>query len=269
MRIHYLSDLHLESQAWSRALPHGDLLVIAGDLGHARCFTAPDTDRYAAAQRDRMARFAETAVAQFAHVVLVAGNHDHYDGVFDDTVALFARHLPGVTVLDDDALEIGDVRLFGTTLWSDFEGGDADAMKRAAKGCGEFFFVKRRVAGEKDETLARFRPPDALAAHRKARAALEAFLAQPTQRKTVVVSHHAPSLKGLNPLHAGNGLDGAYATPLDALIEASGIHTWIHGHTHIRRTYRIGDTTVRANCRGFDGKDPAARTFAPDLFFEI
>lgn len=269
MRIHYLSDLHLESQDWSRPLPGGDVLVIAGDLCHARCFNAPDTDRHAVAQRDRVARFADAAVKQFARVVLVLGNHDHYDGVFQDTAALLAQHLPGITVLDDAATEIGDIRVFGTTLWADFEGGNAEAMKRAAKGCGEFFFVKMRTDGAAGAPLARFRPPEALVAHRKARAALEAFLAVPTTRKTVVVSHHAPSLKGLNPLHAGNGLDGAFATPLDALIEGSGICTWIHGHTHIQRRYRIGDTTVLANCRGFEARDAAARSFSPDVHVDI
>jgi len=37
----------------------------------------------------------------------------------------------------------------------------------------------------------------------------------------------------------------------------------------VRRTYRIGDTVVRANCRGFDGKDASARTFRPDIYFDI
>lgn len=269
MRIHYLSDLHLESQDWERPLPRGEVLVVAGDLCHARCFIAAETDRYAVAQRDRAIRFAETAAKQFEHVILVVGNHDHYDGVFQDTAALLAQHLPGVTVLDDAAIEIGGIRMFGTTLWADFEGGNAEAMKRAARGCGEFFFVKMRADSAAGAPLARFRPTDALAAHRKARAALEAFLAKPTMRKTVVVSHHAPSFNGLNPLHAGNGLDGAFATPLDALIEGSGISVWIHGHTHIRRRYRIGETTVLANCRGFDAKDPVARSFSPDVHIEI
>jgi hypothetical protein len=44
---------------------------------------------------------------------------------------------------------------------------------------------------------------------------------------------------------------GAYASNLDDLVASSGAATWIHGHTHIRRKYRVGGVDIRANCRGF------------------
>ncbi len=80
------------------------------------------------------------------------------------------------------------------------------------------------------------------------------------------MTHHAPSRAGLNPAFIGNGLDGAYASDLDALVEASGAAAWIHGHTHIRRKYRIGSVNVYSNCRGFADKDPSARNFNPGSF---
>jgi Icc-related predicted phosphoesterase len=270
LRFHYLSDLHLESQEAPEALPEGDLLIIAGDLCHARVFAAAADDGYAQTQRDRVLRFVERAVTNFGKIIMVMGNHDHYDGVFEDSAALFRRHLEGVTLLDDEAIAIGNAHLFGTTLWSDFEGGNADAMKRASKGCGEFFFVKKRVQdGSRAQMLARFRPADALAAHERALAALESFVAQPASGKKLVVSHHAPSRKGLNPQHQGNGLDGAYASALDGLIEQSGVSVWVHGHTHVCRNYRIGDTQVRVNCRGFEGRDSGAHQFRVDAYFDI
>jgi Icc-related predicted phosphoesterase len=270
LRFHYLSDLHLESQDAPDALPEGEVLIVAGDLCHARCLAAAADDGYAQVQRDRVLRFFERANRNFGKIIMVMGNHDHYDGVFEDSAAQFRRHLDGITVLDNEAITIGDVRLFGTTLWSDFEGGNADAMKRASKGCGEFFFVKKRVLDEAGaETLARFRPADALIAHQHALDALEIFIAEPAPGRKVVVSHHAPSRKGLNPLHQGNGLDGAYASTLDGLIERSGVSEWVHGHTHIRRIYRIGDTQMRVNCRGFADRDPGARQFRADTHFDI
>jgi hypothetical protein len=45
MRCHYLSDLHLESQPFQQALSGGDVLIIAGDLCHARCLDPERTDR--------------------------------------------------------------------------------------------------------------------------------------------------------------------------------------------------------------------------------
>lgn len=256
MRLCYCSDLHLEAQEFRGDVAGGDVLVIAGDLCHARTLEADPDDGYATAQRERVLRFMDMIRPRFARVILVPGNHDHYDGVIDDTADIFRRRLD-VTVLDGEAVELdGGVSLFGATLWSDFEGRDEAAMKRAGKGCGEFFFVKRRDGDD----LVRFRPADALAAHDRAMSLLRAFLDRPG--RTIVVSHHAPSRKGLNPLFSGNGLDGAYASDLDGMIEAVGPSLWIHGHTHVRRSYRIGTTDIRANCLGFYEKDPHATHFA-------
>jgi Icc-related predicted phosphoesterase len=246
------------------------VLIIAGDLCHARIFEAAPDDGYARIQRERVLRFADKARASFARVVLVLGNHDHYDGVFDDTAAIFRRCLPGFTVLDGESVDLGGVSIFGATLWADFEGRNPDAMKRAGKGCGEFFFVKRRATDETGApALARFRPPDALAAFDRDKAALQTFCANAAGKPSIIVTHHAPTRAGLNPAFVDNGLDGAYASALDDLVAASGAAVWVHGHTHIRRKYRVGGVEVRANCRGFEGKDETARNFNARAFFDL
>lgn len=271
MRCHYVSDLHLETQDFPWKLPRGDVLILAGDLCHAARLDPARTDMYSINQRERVFRFAEQASAHFRHVLFVVGNHDHYDGLFDDTVTQLRRWLPGFTVLDNESAEIGGVRFFGSTLWSDFDGRSRVAMDRARKGMGEFFFVRvRERQPDASLTVRKFRPEDAVAAFDTARAALRQAVADASGRPLVVITHHAPSLQGLNPLHQGNGLDCAYASDLDHEIRALGaIRYWVHGHTHIRRTYRIGDTDVLSNCRGFDGKDHSARSFVPTSFFEI
>lgn len=270
MRCCYMSDLHLESQDFPHDLTGGDVLIIAGDLCHAACIGTERKDLYALRQRDRVLRFADVALARFRHVLMVAGNHDHYDGVFEDTVTALQRALPGFTLLDDTSLLVDGVSFFGTTLWSDFEAGNAEAMEKARRGCGEYFFAKTR-AGQADraDRLEKLRPHHTLAAHRRALTALESHLAD-LSCPCVVISHHAPSLKGLNPMHAGNGLDGAYASDLDSLLMGlSRVPYWVHGHTHIVRRYRVGEVTVLANCRGFADRAPSARTFRPDACFDV
>lgn len=271
MRCHYLSDLHLESQDFPWKLPEGDLLVIAGDLCHARVLDASRTDKYSLDQRDRVLRFVDRARKSFAVVLLVAGNHEHYDGVYQDTVPLLRRHLPDVLVLDDSAAEIDGIRFFGSTLWSDFERRSLACMNGLRRRMGEYFFVKTRGHdADGHETLAKFRPEDALQAHETAWAALQRHVADAGGKPTIVVTHHAPSRLGLNPAHAGNGLDGAFASDLDEQIATlESVPVWIHGHTHVRRRYGIGATTVLANCRGFDGKEISARKFSPDVYVDL
>jgi Icc-related predicted phosphoesterase len=261
-----MSDLHLEAQGFPLPLASGDALVIAGDLCHARVFEAPADDGYARQQRERVLRFVDKARAHFARIVLVPGNHDHYDGVFEDTAAIFRRHFPDFVVLDGQGADVGGVPVFGATLWSDFEGRDPEAMKRAQKGCGEFFFVKRRTA---EGDLARFRPADALAVFDRDLTALKAFCAQAVGKRPVIVTHHAPSRLGLNPFVGEKGLNGAYASDLDEIVAACGASHWIHGHTHIQRKYRLGDVEVRVNCRGFAERETRARGFNSKAVFEV
>ena len=270
MRCHYVSDLHLESQDFQLPLPEGDILIVAGDLCHARALDPARTDRYSAAQRERTLRFADRALTNFAHVLFVPGNHEHYDGVCDDTVALLRARLPGFTVLDGDAREIGGVRFIGATLWSDLEGGDPACMARVRRRMGEYFFVKKRTYNPQGATaLAKLQPADTLAMHRAAWTSLSAALAA-SSKPAVVITHHAPSFKGCNPRHAGNGLDGAYASRLDdAIASLSVIAAWVHGHTHICRRYAIGSVPVYANCRGFDGKDQSASRFTATAHFDL
>lgn len=270
MRCHYLSDLHLEAQNFPHKLPNGDVLIVAGDLCHAVALDPARTDPYCTKQRDRVLRFVEEATKAFAHVILVTGNHEHYGGVFEDTGLQLRKHLGGVSVLDDESIEIGGVRFFGTTLWTDLEGRNEAASELIRRGMGEYFFTKtRRVIDGGHPALTKLLPANTLAAHDRAVAKLRGLAARP-ERPTIVVSHHAPSLKGLNPLHSGNGLDGAFASGLDDVIAGmANTPFWVHGHTHIRKKYRVGSTTVLANCRGFDGKDLSARQFRPDCYFDI
>jgi hypothetical protein len=200
----------------------------------------------------------------------VPGNHDHYDGIFDDTAGTLARCLPGVRVLDNRHVEIGGIRFFGTTLWSDFEGRSAACMDAVKRRVGEFFFVKKRdVDGDGNEVLRKFAPQDALAAFDASVGALRDCETSAAGQQIIVISHHPPSLQGLNPRYTGNGLDGVYASDLDQLIVAwEGVTHWVHGHTHIRRRYRVGHTMMLANCRGFDGKDLCAVSFPGVLHFE-
>ena len=118
--------------------------------------------------------------------------------------------------------------------------------------------------------MRKFQPADAAAAHERGVAALKTAMAGTAGKPVVVVSHHAPSLKGLNPTHAGNGLDGAYASDLDGLVATfANVPVWVHGHTHIKKTYRIGDTIVRANCRGFEKQGGAVKGFSVAGAFDV
>lgn len=135
---------------------------------------------------------------------------------------------------------------------------------------GEYFFTKtRRLDDAGQNALVKLRPVDTLAAHDRALAELRRQ-ASATGGPMMVISHHAPSRQSLNPQHKGNGLDGAFASDLEDFIGGlTNTPFWVHGHTHIRRRYQIGNTTMLINCRGFEDKDLSARTFSPECYFDV
>lgn len=44
---------------------------------------------------------------------------------------------------------------------------------------------------------------------------------------------------------------------------------WVRGHTHIARTYRVGNTVVRSNAIGLAAKGGVAPGFSVKAYFEI
>lgn len=80
---------------------------------------------------------------------------------------------------------------------------------------------------------------------------LEGRLAEPFDGETVVVTHFAPSVRSVAPRFAGSPLNACFVSDLERLVAASGAALWVHGHTHDSFDYRIGDTRVLANPRGY------------------
>ena len=83
----------------------------------------------------------------------------------------------------------------------------------------------------------------------------------------MVITHHAPSIGSVPRDFHRNPVSAAYASNLDELVEQSGAALWVHGHLHSQSDYRIGNTRVVCNPRGYpDERNPA---FVPDLVIEI
>jgi hypothetical protein len=72
----------------------------------------------------------------------------------------------------------------------------------------------------------------------------------------------------LDPAESDDLTSAAYASNLDELVDASHAKLWIHGHIHRPTSYRIGETRVVSNPRGYpDG--PIDPMFDPALVLEV
>ncbi len=248
MKIHVLSDLHTEFAPFRPPQTGADVVVLAGD-------TATGTEGI------RLAR--EWFPGQ--SVLYVAGNHEFYR---ESTPRLQrklaqAARADGIHYLENRDVVIGGVRFLGCTLWTDFElfGERQVSMAAAQAAMNDFRLI--RV----DPEYRRFRPADARVSHLISLDWLVRMLETPFDGPTVVVTHHAPSLRSVNPPYREHPATPAYASDLEYLLDGR-VDAWIHGHTHVCLDYEVGGTRVVSNQRGYAEVDEVDG-FDPELVVEV
>ena len=106
------------------------------------------------------------------------------------------------------------------------------------------------------ENYRRIRPADLVEQSVKTRDWLRVRLALPHDGPTVVITHHAPTLRSLqgNP-HAGGHMDAAYANRWEDLMGGDQVALWVHGNSHTAVDYDVAGTRVVCNPRGYPGED--------------
>lgn len=247
MRLHVLSDLHLEFDPFTPSPVAADVIVLAGDTGRGK----------------RGLEWARQAFSDWP-VVYVAGNHEYYTHALPKlTNELRTASGEDVHFLEQECVEIAGVRFFGCTLWSDFQLLGNPSLARDTAQLKMNDYRKIRVPPQ----YRKLRVRDTLDVHYRSRRWLEAAVNRGETRGAVIVTHHAPSARSLPPRMAGDWLSPAYASDLDALIEASQAALWVHGHTHWPVDYRVGNTRVLGNPRGYT--DEPVKGFDPALVVEL
>jgi len=257
VKLHVLTDIHLEFQSWRRlwdiASIDCDVHVLAGDIGAG--FTGLDF-----------------ALSHFTRpVVYVCGNHEFYGQRPMQTWWRKAREKVAgshVHLLENESIVIGTTRFLGCTLWSDYRlFGDerqeelGRLAEKESNDFGHIFLTRRGPISYDADPYAfgftRKRSGDRLtwrhvaAMHQRSREFLEAELDKTGDwDHTVVVTHFAPSINGIEQPGLPVDLDAAYASNLDHLIPKA--TCWIHGHVHRAREYtgKLGGCVIE-NARGY------------------
>jgi Icc-related predicted phosphoesterase len=242
MKLNVISDCHLEFGPLD--VGKGDVLIICGD-----CVVA-DELRSSGPTKRRYLKFFEEASENYDQIFYVMGNHEHYDGDILDTVKVVRKWMPpNVTVLDNDCVYYKGYHFIGATMWASFDGGNPIEMLTAGSGLNDYNYIR------KGANL--LTPQDTLAEHDKTIKFFNEVL--PTLKDNVVmITHHAPSLKSIQS-DRSKGLKYAYATELGEFIQDNPcIKYWFHGHIHDTNNYKIGDTTIISNPRGYyrQGENP-------------
>lgn len=262
MKIQVANDLHLEllpsylgRNNLIQPAPAAELLVLAGDVHRGiRAIEA----------------FADWPVP----VVLVAGNHEFYREVWEQTrlELRYASQGTNVHFLDNDSYELLGVRFLGCTLWTDYCLGGVNqtqAMAEAEDRLNDHRSIETRAG--------RFTAAKALEDHQVSRTWLRQVLNRPFDGPTVVVTHHGPHPLSVHPRYAEDPLNPSFSSDLGELLLTPDL--WLHGHTHDSFDYKVGNCRVVANPAGYVlGRKPTHgvlgiplenEAFSPSLVIEV
>ncbi|WP_047540070.1 metallophosphoesterase family protein [Methylotenera versatilis] len=250
MKILILSDLHLEFASFTPPFAEVDVVILAGDIW----------------KKDLGIYWARETWPN-TEVIYVAGNHEFYGGERNAVIQLLrdAAEDTDVHFLDNDEVVIDGVRFLGATLWTDFNLFGAElrdkAISAGKQGLNDF-----RMIIEGDDT---FSLNDAIALCNKSVGWLKSKLTTVDDiAKTVVITHHLPSMQSVSERYRSDILSACFASNLDELLGYSKL--WIHGHTHDSFNYTTNGTRVVCNPRGYVHRGVEENlNFNPALIVEI
>lgn len=256
MKFHLMSDLHLEHAAMRRVPDIGDVLLLPGDI----------TTAY---KLDLVLEVAHNYLVAGKPVLMVPGNHEFYGWVLPTALRTIHCTLraEGITLLHNRMVDLGGVRVFGATMWTDYlllgEMAQAHQMQLAMS-----MMHDHRVIGMPAPNGNRyFTAGDALRMNQKSLRMLRTALSKPYEGKTLVMTHHGVHPKSIDAKYATDSCNSAFVSDLSAVIEEFAPEVMVHGHSHASAHYtlesqKLGRTTlVQSNPRGYPLQE---RFYTPD-----
>ena len=277
MKVSVISDLHLEFA--DLTLPGGDVLILSGDAMEAKHFNKENynpemvlLEHESKDQRpDRFYRFMEEECSKkYREVIYVMGNHEHYGFQLQKTYDQLKSQLPAnVHLLENETYKIDDVTFIGCTLWTDMNKRDAITMWECSRMMNDYRTIK--ILNEAKSVYHKLTPDYTATLHEKSKAFIRDELAKDIDGKFVVVTHHSPSKLSTKPQYENDyHMNGAYSSDLsDLILDNPQIKIWTHGHTHHTFDYKIGDTRIICNPRGYKNYEQQADDFDPTIGFEL
>jgi predicted phosphohydrolase len=244
MQLQIASDLHLEFpenrnyMALNPLQTKGNILLLAGDI-----IPLKDIDRHG--------DFFSLLADSYEHTYWVPGNHEYYYFDIANRSGAFRESIrSNVTLLNNSTIELKQVKIHFTTLWSKISKYKAHYIER---GMMDFRVIKdegRWFSVEKYNEM-----------HSDSIVFLETALKVRGDNgnedvRNIVVSHHVPTFQHYPRQYLDSVLNEAFATDLDALIEDSVADYWIYGHHHdATPEFGIGKTKLLTNQLGYVHQD--------------
>ena len=216
--------------------------------------------------------------------VIIAGNHEfygkrvllkHYDKLHAKAAEMneLARD-ERYHFLQNETVVIDGVRFIGTTLWTDFNlnGNQIFDMMYAKEVMNDYEQIHEAKEGVPQGV--KLSPHTVLTEHMISLLYIRMELEKTFDGKTVVVTHHGPTILSIDGDFKAERSNAFYVSRLEELIFEFQPVLWVHGHVHRSMSYEIGDTKVMTNPRGYPVgfgpiKQMENQKFNPNMLIDI
>ena len=235
MILQFCSDLHLEfPENWeflkeNPLAPQGSILILAGDV-------------LPLAIRDRFTYFFDELSAQFDMVYWLPGNHEYYHADISICSGSYPEFIrKNILLLNNQTVYLDGIRLIFSTLWTRISPQNEALIEGSINDFRLIKFKGKLLSASGYNQL-----------HRESLVFVGQELAKDFKGKTLLVSHHVPTLLHYPDKYARDRLNEAFAVELFSFIQHSGIDAWIYGHHHYNtEMFQIGDTALLTNQLGY------------------
>jgi len=253
MKIALISDVHLEYNIDKPfSLPKANILVCAGDIGSPFALSYKN--------------FLKKVSKKYNTVIVISGNHEYYSQspcqAFSNpkTMLQTEEHIRnlckecGCIYLQKETYDMDGLRFYGCTLWGDpinastyFDCGNIiiDDHEKLWKSRHDSKYISDLECLD-----------DYISLHNNHKEWLLNEISKPTSKTKIVITHHLPSLKLIEPKYSKSPTNGYYASECEELVSKSDL--WLAGHTHKYIETKIcGEIPIYCNpiCYPWEHKD--------------
>lgn len=235
LTIQYASDLHLEFSAnrhymeANPLLPVGEVLILGGDIMPFAIMT-------------KFAHFFDYVSEHFSATYWLPGNHEYY-GVDAQRMSgsVNKQIKDNVFLVSNTTAQYKDLHLVFSTLWSSIS---AANEAQIAQQLNDFSMIQYNGSPLTVDGYNQM--------HQNDLDFIAKALKQAPTNKSLVCTHHAPTLAHYPQRFKGNPLSEVCATELQDFIEDTAPNGWLYGHDHTNvQDFFIGETMLATNQLGY------------------
>ena len=214
--------------------------ILAGDIGHPF--------------RPELKKFLIETKKKFDFVLYTPGNHEFYSNRNMDEIENELEKIcddAKIIYMNKKVCKINNIKFIGCTLWSYVKHDDYQYVTDMLNDLSRIRIHGNKMSIDQYVSL-----------HANHLAWLKSEL--DTDKSTIVITHHAPTNKLMNPKYENDRINTCYFTDLEYLMEPP-IIAWFSGHSHYSYTVNVNGVDCTSNCMGYLQEYKNEKTYREDF----